>query len=143
MLFLWIVLRGHLQDARWAPPGRTAKNRQLAKDSLVVVPQLKRALREIVRIHKHAAIQNPFSLPDAKRLDGQPWWSECQTRYEDALKTLDADPTLAFLRSRSRHDAPAGNPVKRRNGRIRRELQKHKIDRGRITTILQALRFLR
>jgi len=90
VFLLWLILREYVDDDTRKHVGR---NRQLAADARVVVPRLKRALREVIRIHRDAADRNPFHLPDATRR--APWWSECQRRYEDTLNTIDIDPTLA------------------------------------------------
>lgn len=142
MFLLWMIVRAYVDESRSTPPSAQSETRQLAKDAEAVVPQLKRALVELVRIHKNAAALSPFMLPDAKRSDGQLWWADCRRKYDDALKALDIDPALTYLSAFMSRDAAAGNPTKRRNGRLRRELKMNGLNREQITTILQALCFL-
>ena len=142
LLHLYMILQAYTVEDKWQRPGTLARNRQLAEDACKAVPQAKRVLRELIRICRDAADQNPRRLPDAKRQIGSSW-TECRRQYEDALNAIDVDPALAFLRAIGSRSGVGGNPTKRRNGRLRRELAARGLTRESITTILQALHFIR
>jgi hypothetical protein len=108
---------------------------------MAAVRSAKNALRELIRICRNAENTIPLALTDAPRRDG-PSWAESLQQLEGALATIDAAPALTFLRRFESQTGVSGDPIKRRNGRLRRELKANGLTREQATTVLVSLLFL-
>lgn len=126
-------------------------DRRLVDDALALRPALKEALQQARRIHAQAAEREAHHQAHRIHAAQREWYQQSALNkevarrslaaYECALRALDEDPVLTFLASRPFPSRSRGNPQKKRNSLVRRELRARGLLKREIEAILSAIGF--